>query len=211
MEKHNKNNSADTPPTFLLLPVCVESNDDVYMCVLKAIIGRTNIEKNPMSRSLRSGMTVRIIEIQSEDLGPWNELNSHSQQIRQAMMLGYWAIKNYPLMGMRLCGDGWNAPKRQSVKVVGRESMTPDEFDSLIFNKIQLRIIELIVDQGTLQRLKHFIKTPTDIGKENRVQLSKKMFSYDIENRFQRQCWDALRSGVFSCSNTKDHVAVSSL
>lgn len=196
-------------PAFFLLPACIESNDDVFMDIFRAVKGRTSIEKSSLNRSFISGMLVPSIVINVEDLEPWKQLNSSSEQRRQAMMLGFWAIKIFPTLGARLCGERWNIPQRQCVNVVGKDSLTPDEFDLLIFRKIKLRIVEIYESESTLQRLKHFVKTPTDIGKENRVQLLNKIFSLDIEKSFVRPCWDALRSGAFSCDNMNGDVAVS--
>lgn len=206
-----ENDEENIQPAYIFLPGCAHSDNDVFLNVVRAIIGRSNIDKNPMNNSLIRGMNASTIRIQSEDVGPWNDLNSPSHQIRQAQMLGYWSIKHFPSFAIRLCGDTWKAPQRQCVQVDGSDSITPNDFDSLIFDKLKLRIIELRVDHGTLQRLKNFIKAPTNIGKENRFRHSNKMFSFDIEKGFDRQGWDALRSGVFSSSNVNECTDVSLL
>lgn len=210
-ENEKENISENIPPAYILLPVCVESKNDVFLSVLRSIIARSVIDKIPLNALLINGMKAPTFQIEAEDVGPWNNLNSQLQQNRQSMMLGYWSIRNFPSLGNKLCGDEWKAPQRRGVKVVGRESMNPEEFDSFIFGKMKLRIIELRVNQSTLQRMKEFIKAPTDIGKVNRIQLSKKMFSLDIENGFHQQCWDVLRSGVLSCGNVNQSVDVSLL
>lgn len=185
---------------YILLPECIEAEDDVFLTILKAIVGRTNLDRNPLINALINGMKVDTFKIECEDVGSWNNLNSQSQRIRQAMMLGFWAIKNYPLLAIRLCGDAWKAPQRKFVQIVGGEPILPDDFDSLIFGKMKVRLIELHErkDKDTLQRLKSFVKAPTGIGKTNRIQLSnrsKNMFSFDVESGFNNQCWHALRSG----------------
>lgn len=181
----------------ILLPVCEQSDIDVFLNILRAIVSRTNIDKNPLNISLIGGMNSSTIRIQAEDIGPWNHLNSQQHQARQALMLGFWSTENFPSLGIRLCGDGWKKPQRQCVEVFGRESITPNEFDSLIFDKINLRVIELLVNRTTLARLKNFIEAPSDIAKENKIQLSKKMFSFEIGSGVDR-CWEVLKSGVFS-------------
>lgn len=201
MDSEKENNIENVPPAYILLPVCVECKEDVFLSVVRAIIGRSVVDKNPSISSMINGMNVRTLKIEAEDIGAWNNLNSQSQQMRQAVMLGYWCIRNFPSLGNKLCGNKWKAPQRRCVQIVGRESMIPEEFDSFIVAKMKLRIIELRVYQSTLERMKEFIRAPTNIGKVNRIQLYKKMFSLDIENGFHNQCWNAMRSGVLSCSN----------
>lgn len=186
---------------YILLPQCVETEHDVFLSILRSVVSRTSVEKNPLNNALINGMKVDTFRVEEEDIGPWNQLNSEPQQIRQAMMLGYWAIEHVPSLGSRICGNTWKAPQRKFVQLAGRPPILPDEFDHFIFAKMKIRIIELHEnnDKDMFQRLKTFVKAPVGIGKINRIQIfhrSKNMFSLDVDSAFDHQCWQALRSGV---------------
>lgn len=188
---------------YILLPVCDETKDDLFLSIFRSIVGRTNVEKQPLHKDFVSGMKADSILIGADDVGPWNDLNSELQQSRQANMLGFWAIKHFPSLGSRVCGDAWTPPHRKYVQVDGSDPMLPDEFDKFIFKKMNIHIVELAeVKDDTFQRLKHFIKAPGGIEKCNRTQVSnrsKNIFAFDIESDFDRQkCWHALRSGSSS-------------
>ncbi len=131
----------------LLLPKCTEANVDIFLSVLKNAVNRTRIDDCALDNALRTGMAGDMLSIRSKDTSlDWKDLQSKRQQIRQAELLGYWAINNYPLLGKKLFGESYKAPERMSVEVNSKEQptlMSVDEVDAFVFRKIKLRIIEL--------------------------------------------------------------------
>lgn len=208
---NNSENSDTTAPVFVFLPKCIESKNDVFSSIFRLVVNRSKLDGHPVEQSFVQGLRMESIQIESEDFGDWKMLVSTPQQIRQAMMLGFWTIQNYRSMGYKFCGDAWEVPLRKCVKVVGRQSMTPEEFDLFVFGKMKLRIIELNVSPTTLPRIKDFLKVPLHIGKENRVEITKKLFGHDIASGFDNQCWNFLRSCASNGSSSDVVVGVSFL
>lgn len=197
-----------TSPFCILLPFCVESKDDYFLSILRSIIDRAKIEDNLLDSAVKKGMMLQTFQIEADDLDRWENPQSSQQNIKRAMMIGFWAIENFPSLGKKICGDGWNAPQRVNIEVNGQGSITPNEFDAHIFAKLEIRVIELRLCPGTLNRFKCFTKAPPNLKKVNKVELTKKVVSYNVANGLDHQCWDALRSGVFTISNNDDNTNV---
>lgn len=195
---------SETPPLYIILPICTEANVDIFINILKNAVSRMRMAESHLENAFRAGMAGEILSIHEYDISVnWEELHSKTQQIRQCKLLGYWAIHNYPLLGKKLFGESYNPPERKSVMVTDKENsslMTADEVDSFIFPKMKLRAMELNVSQSTWVKLKHFVKVPATIRKCNELKLSIKMNSFDITDDCIENCWKALKSGKFSAN-----------
>lgn len=201
MEKRtNEENTVVMPPHFLF-PFSTESKTDGFFGLLKCIINRKSVDENCFDSSLKSAMSGEMFCIHSEDLiMDWSMLNSDDQRIRKSKLLGYWAIQNFSSLGRTLCGKTWKAPERKSIEVVGpsgSEQLQPEQIDEKIFQKLTLRILEINVNSSTLAKLKHFVKVPCTVGKNNEQQISPKIKLFDIDDGYIEKCWRALKSGVF--------------
>lgn len=181
----------------VLLPICSQSKNDVFLNILKSIVARAILNDN-LINAFQSGMHGENFSIESEDISiDWKKLNSEPQQIRQSKLLGLWAINFFPSLGKKLLGDGYRAPKRNAVEVIGSSVIEPDSIDGFILPKMKLRIIELNVSESTKAKLKHFVKAPCYIGKNSGIQISRKMKMFNIDKEFHERCWKALKFGEY--------------
>lgn len=180
-----------------MLPVCVEWNEDVFVSILKNVVARTKFEDNYLS-GFKAGMTSDQFDIGSDDMSVnWKTLNSRAQRIWQSKLVGFWCSNNYPLIGKKLFGEVWEAPQRKSVTSNGT-AIHADEVDTIVFQKMSLRLVELSVSASTTDRLKWFVKAPSSIDVFNPIQLSKKMRAFSIRDDHLIVCWKALKLGEFS-------------
>lgn len=179
----------------VLLPHCVELKKDVFLEILLSVVWRSKMDEY-LRDSLKSGMTDKSLCIKSKDLLlDWRSLTSKSQQLRQYQLLGYWTMQYYPALGKKLFKDTWKPLQRQSIEVIGSEPMSSDAVDTAIMRKMKLRSIELDVCRTTLQKLRHFVETPNNIGKYNETRISRQVKSFDIEDDHIEKCWKALKYG----------------
>lgn len=187
-------------------PVCVETKTDVFLIILKKIVGRSMLDDHYLVSALKSGMSEGFT-IESEDLSvDWTKLDSESQQIRQWKLLGLWAVKNFPSLGKKLFGESYRVPQRSAVPVNGNSACEADSLDEFIFPKMKLRNVELNVYGSTMIKFKHFTRVPAVIGKSNEQRLSRKIKLFDVDDEFVERCWKALKSGEFS-SNSEFEVS----
>lgn len=196
---------------YILLPVCFESNYNVFENMVRNIVNRSRMDEDLLRNynALQSG-TSETFAIDFEDINTnWKKLKRNSQQVRQSKILGFWAVKNFPSLGKKLFGDSWKAHQRKSIDVgkksktpeeidVGKKSMTPEEIDDFIFRKMELRVIELSVQKSTVLSLKYFIKVPKTIAKYNAVTITPKIISFNIGGEALQFYWDELKRGDFS-------------
>lgn len=185
----------------IFLPVCNETKTDIFLKILKNVLARKakKLDDHYIKVAFKSGMNAEEFSIDFGDmLGDWKDMNSMSQQICQAKLLGYWSINNFPSLGKKLFGENYRAPERKGVVIDGSKVVECDEIDAIIFSKMKIRIIQLDVGRTTLSKLKHFVKAPVGIGKSNEVQISPKMKSFDIDTDHLEECWKALKTGEFS-------------
>lgn len=190
-------------PVNILLPFCFELDIDVFFIILKNVVARTRMD-DPNFESIRAGMTDPI-HVELEDISVnWKELKTKSQQSRQLKLIGFWAVHNYPTLGKKLLGETWSPPQRSSIEIPGGSVMTANQIDAVIFEKLKLRIIELRVEKSTLIRLKHFVTAPESVGKyEKGIVKSAKMTSFEIKDDHLKNCWSALKHGIFSMSEVR--------
>lgn len=183
-------------PVSVLLPICMEWNEVMFLSILKNIVARTKFEDNYLC-GLKAGMTTDQLNIGDEISDNWKMLNSRGQRIWQSKLIGFWCSKNYPLIGKKLFGEGWEAPHRKYVTSKGRV-VKADDVDTILFTKMRLRIVELSCSASTTDRLKCFVKAPSSIDVCDPIQLSKKMRSFTIRDGHLHVCWKALQLGEFS-------------
>lgn len=186
------------PPVNILLPICEETDIDVFLHILRSIISRKS-EDHYLYNGLKFGMSGEVFSIEEEDLTMnWKGLNTTKQRIRQSRLLGYWATKNFPSLGKKLHGVSWQ-PSTKSLPIKNQpKDINADEIIAKLSEKVKLRILELDVSDGTVSRLKDFVNVPANIGKRNEFKLSKQMKSFDIDDEWMEHCWKALKSGEFS-------------
>ncbi|KAJ6642719.1 Chitin biosynthesis protein CHS5 [Pseudolycoriella hygida] len=183
--------------THILLPFCVEQDNDVFFDILKTTIARSKVTQKAMD--MRLGMGAGKLSVKPKDLSlNWKSLKSDAQQIRQSKLLGFWMVANYPTMAGKLYWGLPDAPKRSDVVTVGTEELDGGSVDDIILKKLKLRIIELNVSPTTLDKVKHFVKVPNFIGMYNERQISPKVKAFDIEPEFVDECWSALKLGGFT-------------
>lgn len=145
----------------VLLPICTESQNDVFMNILKNVVGHLKLGDLYLESAFKSGMRGVELAIEQEDIKMnWTQLNSKQQQIRQAQLLGFWAINGFPSLGKKLFGTSFQAPNRSAVKVIGNSVMSADSIDDFIIPKMKLLLIKLNVKGSTVVKLKDFVKVP---------------------------------------------------
>lgn len=199
----NSENVGDiTQPMYMLLPICTESEHDIFFNILQKVIARSRLDEHPLDKALKLGMMVDDFHIELDDITEnWNQLKSDEQQTRQWKILGYWATENFPLLGKKFCGGSWMPPQsRGSLQIIGQpKKMSADEIDGIVFRKLKLRMMKLQLSKSTLDKLKHFIiNVPPYIETYNELQMTKKIACLDIGEKWIQHCWNALKMGKFS-------------
>ncbi|XP_037025682.1 uncharacterized protein LOC119067043 [Bradysia coprophila] len=188
----------NTPPIYVLLPTCLETDTDVFLEILKSVVLHTRLHDNFHIHSIISGMDGEVFEVDVDDLTTdWKNLTSHSRKVRQSKLLGYWAARNYPLIGKKLIGAAWQPSNTCNVQVSEPMEIAKDRIDEIVAKKLQIRIIELNVCRGTSKKLNYFVRAPIGLNGGNVVALSSKMKAFDIKSEFVAECWNALKVGVF--------------
>ena len=189
-----------TTPVLILLPICIELETDVFLNILKNVIGRKKLDDHYIDNALKLGMRSDKFSIEEEDISvSWREKKSRDDQIRQSKLLGYWAINNFPSLGKKLFGSSWQTPNRQSLQVVGHSKvLSAEEIDAMVFQKLKIRVMQLNVSPSTLVKINHFVNVPANIGKTNESKISMKIKSFDPYDEWNEQCWKALKLGSFS-------------
>lgn len=188
---------------YVLLPICYESEHDVYFNLLKNIVfrvGRAKLADHYVDNAFKSGMVDKEIHIDDDDVSfNWKNLNSKREIIRVSRLLGHWSTVHCPTFGKIFFGDSWKAPNESSVKVVssnGTRKLNKAEIKAIISPKMKCYVVQLNVSESTLSNLKNFIKVPiNEIELENERQISPKMKAFDIKEDYVEKCWAALRRG----------------
>lgn len=199
----------DCPSVFhILLPMCTESTDDIFLNILKCAVARTVLDANCTTAAFMSAIEGRNVEVEMEDLTlNWEELRTEPQKIRQSGILGFWTISNFPSLGKQLFGKKHEAPQRHDICIDQHTSIGVNFIDDIVFAKMKLRIIELSVNGSTFMKLKHFVKVPGCVVKRGSgVVVSRKMESFDINGEYLQRCWKALKCGEFTL-NSDDEVS----
>lgn len=189
--------------TSILLPFCEELQRDIFVEVIKSVVWHSKMDDDHID-AMKTGMTMKTVCVKSNDLCvEWTELTSESQQLRQYQLLGFWAASNFPAFCIKLIGDSWTAPQRQAVEIVGSEPMPCDAVDTVIMQKMKLRSIELKISSDTMSKLRHFVKTPKNIGTYNEIRISSTMTTFTINEVDVDKCWEQLKHGNPSMSEVR--------
>lgn len=185
------------PLLNILLPICVEIVDvDVFLHVVRSITSR-KCEDHYSVSALKCGMSSEPFPIEQDDLTlNWGTLNSPEQRIRQMKLIGCWAAHNFPSLGIKLLGIDW-VPSERSCVYIDNQEIDVGAINSAVSRKIQMRIIELNLSDGTVSRLKEFVRVPPGIGRLNETKISKQTKSFEVEERWLEACWKALNLGKF--------------
>lgn len=195
-----------SPPVFILLPICAELEIDVFLKILKNLIGHSKLDKDAIDNAFKLGMSGDEFSIKEKDISEnWTILKSIGAQKRLTKLLGYWANNNFSSLGKKFFERSWKPPKRQSLKVKGRsKEMSADEIDAFVSQKLEIRVIQLNISQSTLTKVRHFVNCPANIGKKNEFQISKKVTSFDVDDEWKEECWRALKLGSFSLDGNSE-------
>lgn len=179
--------------TSILLPFCEELQRDIFVEVIKSVVWHSKMDDDYID-AIKTGMTAKTVCVKSNDLSvEWSKVTSKSKQLRQYQLLGFWAASNFPALGKKLIGDSWTVPQRQAVEVVGSEPMSCDAVDTVIMQKMKLRSLELKISSATMSKLRHFVKTPKDIGTYNEIRISSTMTTFTINEVDVDKCWEQLK------------------
>lgn len=182
----------------VLLPICTESKYNVFMNILKNVVGHSKLGDHYLDSAFKSSMSGGEMAIEQEDVTVnWTQLNSRQQEIRQAQLLGFWAINGFPSLGKKLFKATYLAPNRSAVEVVGNSVMSAESIDDVIIPKMKLLLIKLNVKSSTVVKMKYFVKVPAFVGEENGLKVSRKMKSFEIKTELLESCWQALKYGEF--------------
>lgn len=199
------NNSSEIQPVCVLLPFCVELENDVFLNILRLVVGRLKLDGHDDIEALKSGMTDDVLYVKSNDLmSNWKDLDSKPQRFQQLKLFGFWAARNFPSLSKKLLGEQWQGFQGKRVEVIEDPMMPADEIESLISQKMQIRIMELNVSNSTLDKIKHFVKTPISIEKFNRLKITQKINSFEVKVDHIQRCWEALKCGKFSLNKISE-------
>lgn len=188
---------------YILLPVCVEFEHDVFFNILKNVVGRvgrSKLAEHYMDNAFKTGMTADEILIQENEVSSsWKIDKSSEASVRQSQMLGYWSRTHCPGFTKIFFGESCKPLQENVVKlksIDGTKTMTSVEVDKVILPKMECAIVELSICESTVMNLKHFVHVPINkIGVYGEVKISQRMKSYNIENAYLSKCWAALKRG----------------
>lgn len=191
---------------FILLPICAELKIDVFLKILTNLIRHSKLDKDAIDNAFKLGMSGDEFSIKEEDLSEnWTISKSIDEQKRLTKLLGYWANNNFPSLGKMFFDRSWKPPKRRSLKVKGRsKEISADEIDAFVSQKLEIRVIQLNIPEGTLRKVRHFVNCPANIGKKNELQISNKVKSFDVDDEWKEECWRALKLGSFSLDGNSE-------
>lgn len=204
MESADKSIHNVITPTYVLLPFYTEFSFDVFLDILKKVVARTKLGEEQLESAFISGMDTTTLFLESEDLTTnCTSESPKSKQIRLSKLMGFWTVNNFPLLGKKVLGELWQPPKDRKVVIGNDNGQTKDDkqMDSIIFNKFELRAIELSVNSSTLAKVKHFVSVPACVCEKNYIKISKKMRMFDVQDAHMESCWQALKSGKYLTSD----------
>lgn len=193
----------ENSPVYILLPCCVEFKNDVFLNVLKNVVGRVRHDKlseHYIDNAFKSGMMAEDIVVDEDDLSlSWKNCQSEQKLIRQAKLLGFWSATNCPTFGKVFFKNKWRPPRDNFIEVEsknGTKRMTAADFDLIIVPKLKCCVVELNVCKSTLVNLKHFVTVPrNEIDMCNGFKFSTISTIFDVKEDFVGKCWKALKCG----------------
>lgn len=195
---------------FVVLPVCTELQHDIFLNILKNVVGRSKLDTHLMDRAFIHGMKGPSLSYNSNDFNcNWSDEKSATKQMFYAKLLGSWAAHNFPSLGRKLFGEKW-LPRQRDVLVRSTQESNIQEMYNTILKKLALRVVQLNVSPSTAEKLKHFVRVPANICDGNGLCLSKKMVSFGVHCSQIANCWKALATGNFiSTEHLDDEVIFS--
>lgn len=207
-QKRSKNDSVKTRSenlqmVYILLPVCVEFEHDVFFNILKNVVGRVGrlkLAEHYMDNAFKTGMTADEIIIQEDEVSSsWKIDKSSEASVRKSQMLGYWSRTHCPGFTKNFFGESCKPPQENIVKLKSlydTKTMTSGEVDKVISPKLECSIVELSISESTVTNLKHFVHVPiNEIEVYGEVKISQRMKSYNIKDEYLPKCWAALKRG----------------
>lgn len=197
-----KTRSENLQLLYILLPVCVELEHDVFFNILKNLVGRVawiKLEEHYMDNAFISGMTAEEIIIHEEDISSSWKINQSSEaSVRKSKMLGYWSKTHCPTFSKIFFCESQPLQER-IVKLkskYGTKTMTSGEVHTVISPKMECAIVKLNISKSTVTNLKHFVCVPiNEIEVYGEVKMSAAMTSYNIKDEYLSKCWAALERG----------------
>lgn len=188
----------------ILLPMCSELHYDVFLNILKNVVGRAKLDTNFLDKAFITGMKTPTVSLHLSDIqGNWSDDHSIEQKIKYVKLLAFWSAHNFPSLGRKLFGEQWE-PRQRSVVIkpgeLSQASTECQEIDRIIGEKMQLRVVQLDVGLSTLHKIKHFIKVPETVCEGPSFHLTKKMQWFHVRRSEMKNCWKALRFGNFLSS-----------
>lgn len=200
-------------PVYILLPICDELEHDVFLNLLRNIVGRvgrSRLADHYLDNAFKSGMEEDFVVAEDDVTLSWKNSESRSKRTRHAKLIGYWTAVNCPILCKAFFGNSWLPSKGSVVKVESRngiKTMTAAEIDKIIFPKMKCNVAELHVCDSTLANLKHFVKVPiNEIELSNGRQITSRIRSYDINQEFMlmEKCWASLKHGEWLKNNNTE-------
>lgn len=171
---------------YILLPRCIHLDNNVFFNVLKNCVhkvGREKLTDNFLDIAFKEGMAGEC-QIDLNCGTAWSAHSSKQDKISQSILLGRWAIRNYPAFGKILFGDNW-----QPI-----HSNDADEVDKVVMPTMKCLLVELDVAESTLPKLRHFVKvTKKEISVENTKPLTEKTVTFDVKDNCMAKCWMSLK------------------
>lgn len=198
-----KTRSEGLQMVYILLPVCVELEHDVFFNILKNVVGRVSRSKlaeHYVDNAFKTGMTADEIILREDDvLSSWKMDKSSEASVRKWQILGYWSRTHCPGFAKIFFGESCNPPQENIVKLKSMhdtKTMTSDEVHKVISQKMECAIVELNISESTVTNLKHFVSVPiNEIEVYGEVKISQRMKSHNIKDEYLTKCWAALKRG----------------
>lgn len=176
----------------ILLPTCIRSDHNVFLNILKNIVGKVGhakLSEHFLDNAFKEGMVATEFQVDFSSAEKWNSKSSKQEKISLSRLIGCWASRNCDGFGKILFKDSW--------RTVESRTGTPFAMiDRFVFSKMRCILVELNVSETTLPILKHFVKVPVkEIDVENMVQISPRMRVFDIKKDCLENCWKSLKHG----------------
>ncbi len=198
-----KRRSENVKTVHVLLPVCVELKHDIFFNILKNVVGRVSRSKlaeHYMDNAFKTGMIADEIIIQENEVSSsWKKDQSSEASVRQSQMLGYWSRAQCPGFTKIFFGENCKPRQENVVKIksmCGTKTMTSDEVDKVISQKMECAIVELCISESTVTNLKQFVHVPiNEIEVYGEVKITQQMKSCNIKDEYISKCWAALKHG----------------
>lgn len=198
-----KTRSENLQIVYILLPVCVEFEHDVFFSILKNVVGRggrSKLSEHYMDNAFKTGMTADEIIIQEDEVSSsWKIDKSSESSVRKSQMLGYWSRYHCPGFTKIFFGESCKPPQENVVNLksrYGTKIMTSGEVDQVISPKLECAVVELSHAESTVMNLKHFVHVPiNEIEVYGEVKISQRMKSFNIKDEYLTKCWAALKRG----------------